>query len=328
MKFVALAAVAFAMSIQPLGAAPVELTFAATVTFSPGTPVFPPPPSLPAVGAAIQGRILFNFDPAAYVSQPCQGGVPDCVDYSYASPYTFFVDLGVSQVSTPMWVLSVVDDTTFFDPSGQPMDVITLGAKVSGISYVLTLIGPPSSFNGVDIPPPSVLEDFWTIGVFRVTNLNQELLRAEVSDVSVPEPSTYDQKNAVLADLQALRPTLTKPNSDKVKAAIEHLQKSLNPKFWADGNHLTKDGKPEFDEARKSMHSLEEVVPRSLVTGAINSLVADDRALAMTAIVESTKSTNDIAKAQQEIAKGDTDAANAKYEEAINHYKNAWDLAT
>ena len=132
----------------------------------------------------------------------------------------------------------------------------------------------------------------------------------------------------MLADLQALLPTLTKPNSDKVKTAIEHLQKSLNPKFWADGNHLTKDGKPVFDEERKSVHSLEDVVPRSLVIGAINSLVADDRALAMTAIAESTKSANDIAKARQEIAKGDTDAANGKYEEAINHYRNAWDLAT
>jgi len=131
----------------------------------------------------------------------------------------------------------------------------------------------------------------------------------------------------VLADLQALLPTLKKPNSDKVKSAIEHLQKSLNPRFWADGNHLTKDGKPVFDEERKSVHSLEEVVSRSLVLGAINSLVADDRTLAMTAIAESAKS-NDIEKAQEEIAKGDADTANGKYEEAINHYKNAWDLAT
>ena len=46
MKFVALVAAAFAVSIQPLSAAPKELTFAATVTFSPGTPGFPPPPSL------------------------------------------------------------------------------------------------------------------------------------------------------------------------------------------------------------------------------------------------------------------------------------------
>jgi hypothetical protein len=327
MKFVVPFAVALALSIQPLSAAPTELTFTATVTFSPGTPVFPPPPSLPAVGAAVQGRVLFDYDPAAYVSEPCLGE-PNCVDYSYASPYTFFVDLGTSQVSSPFWILSVVDDTTFFDPNGQPLDVVTLGTKVNGISYVLTLIGPPSSFTGTDIPPPSVLENFWTRGVFRVSSLNQTLLFADVSDVSVPEPSPYDQKLAVLADLQALLPALTKPNADKVKSAIEHLQKSLNPKFWADGDHLTMDGKPVFDEEKKSVHSLEEVVPRSLVIGAIESLVADDRALAMTAIAESTKSTNDIAKAQQEIAKGDTDAAIGKYEEAINHYKNAWDLAT
>ena len=165
--------------------------------------------------------------------------------------------------------------------------------------------------------------------MFQVTDFSHRiLLSADVSDVSVPEPSTYDHKTAVLSDLQALLSTLTKPNSDKVKSAVDHLQKSLNPKFWADGNHLTKDGKRVFDEDRKSVHSLEEVVPRSLVIGAIDSLVADDRALAMMAIAESTKSASDIAKAQQEIAKGDTDAANGKYEEAISHYKNAWDLAT
>ena len=184
MKFVALVAVAFAMSIQPLGAAPRELTFAATVTSSTGAP------GLPAVGAAIQGRIVFDYDPAAYVSQPCPGLNPsECIIYSYSTPYTFFLDLGVSQVSFPMWELSVVDDTTLMDPNPQPQDVITLGAKFNGISYVLSLVGPPSSFTGVDIPPPSVLEDFWTLGVFRVsvpasdTSIRQCLRRKRFVDV-------------------------------------------------------------------------------------------------------------------------------------------------
>ena len=86
MKFVALAAVAFAVSIQPLSAAPGELTFAATVTFSSATHGLPPPPSLPVVGAAIQGRILFDYDPATYVSQPCLGGEPNCVDIPTRAP--------------------------------------------------------------------------------------------------------------------------------------------------------------------------------------------------------------------------------------------------
>ena len=154
----------------------------------------------------------------------------------------------------------------------------------------------------------------------------------ELSDGSIAsvnfEADLNAVKSSVLADLQALLLTLQKPASDKVKSAIEHLQKSLNPKYWVDGLHLTKDGKPVFDEEKRAVHSLEEVVPRSLVLSAINSLVADDRALATIAISESTKSANDIAKANNEIAKGDADRANGKYEEAIGHYKNAWDLAT
>ena len=83
-----------------------------------------------------------------------------------------------------------------------------------------------------------------------------------------------------------------------------------------------------FDEEKRAVHSLEEVVQRSLVIDAIYCLVADDHALAMTAIAESTKSASDITKANKEITKGDTDAANGRYEEAIGHYKNARGLAT
>jgi hypothetical protein len=137
-----------------------------------------------------------------------------------------------------------------------------------------------------------------------------------------------DVKDVVLAQLQALLPTLTKPNSDKVKSAIDHLKKSMNPKFWVDGVHLTQSGKTVFDEEKKSVHELENVSPRSLVQSAIDALVADDRTLASIAISESTKPAGDITKANNEIAKGDTDRANGKYEEAIGHYKNAWDLAT
>jgi len=90
---------------------------------------------------------VFDYDPAS-TSQPCLGE-PKCVIHSYASPYTVFVDLGVSQVSSLVWDLSVLDDTTFF---GSPMDVVILGAKVGGIGYELYLIGPPDSFTGVGNP--------------------------------------------------------------------------------------------------------------------------------------------------------------------------------
>jgi len=77
------------------------------------------------------------------------------------------------------------------------------------------------------------------------------------------------------------------------------------------------------------VYDLEDVNPPLVVTtNAINSLVADDRTLATVAIAESTKKPSDIQKAQQELAKGDADRANGKFEEAVGHYKTAWDLAT
>ena len=124
-------------------------------------------------------------------------------------------------------------------------------------------------------------------------------------------------------------PTGDSNTDKKINSALEHLNHSLNPKFWNhDGIHLTKDGKGVFEEEKKAVRSLEEIVPRGLVIDAITALVDVDRTLATTAISESTKKASDIAKANQEIAKGDADRDIGKYEEAINHYKNAWDLAT
>ncbi len=137
-------------------------------------------------------------------------------------------------------------------------------------------------------------------------------------------------KQQVLAELQALLPALAKPASDKVKNAIDHLTKSLNPKFWVDGVHLSISyGKTVFDEEKKTVHELEDVNPPLVVTtNAISSLVAVDRTLATVAIAESTKKPADIQKAQQELTKGDADRADGKFEEAVGHYKTAWDLAT
>jgi hypothetical protein len=123
----------------------------------------------------------------AYVSEPCSN-VPNCVDYFYASPYSFFVGLVVSQVSSPYLAVSVVDDTTFFDANAQPLDVVELGAKINAISYTLDLLGPRTSLNGAGIPPPSVLADFWTQGVFHVGQGGQTYLLAHVSDVTVRAP--------------------------------------------------------------------------------------------------------------------------------------------
>ena len=237
-------------------------------------------------------------------------------------------DLAVTLPDDVIWGIAYNTSHHGYAPiggSGGPYDSLNVGLS-------------PAATVGTDVDPDAV---FWNTtvagfycdggaagtGLFRFDGSPgcwTELVPA--AQINFTDPN--DVKDVVLAQLQALLPTLTKPNSDKVKSAIDHLKKSMNPKFWVDGVHLTKDGKTVFDEEKKAVHELENVSPRSLVQGAIDALVADDRTLATIAISESTKPAGDITKANNEIAKGDTDRANGKYEEAIGHYKNAWDLAT
>jgi hypothetical protein len=134
---------------------------------------------------------------------------------------------------------------------------------------------------------------------------------------------------AALADLQGYLPGLSKPASDKVKSAIAHLTRSLNTKYWNDGLHLSKEGKPALDEIKAAVHDLEAIAPPIYVASTgIDALLAAARTLAQVAIRESTKGATDIQKANGELAKGDADAAASKFEEAAGHFKNAWDLAT
>ena len=59
------------------------------------------------------------------------------------------------------------------------------------------------------------------------------------------------------------------------------------------------------------------------IAGWIDSLVAADRLLATTAIAEGG-TPNDLAEANNELAQGDADRNNGKFDKAIDHYKNAW----
>ena len=133
---------------------------------------------------------------------------------------------------------------------------------------------------------------------------------------------------SVLVELQALGP-INRDTDKKVGDAITHLQKCLDPANWTDPSHVAP-GKANkvFDECKAAVKSLGDIKNPSpglaaSIQGWIDDVVDVARTLATTAIAEGGAA-NDLAKANQELGKGDTDRADGKYDRAIDHYKNAW----
>jgi len=139
-------------------------------------------------------------------------------------------------------------------------------------------------------------------------------------------------KQAVLVVLQGLTPPSDKGDANKLNDAIKNLQKSLDPKLWIDATHLsTKDGQKVFQDEKDTVGKLQDLIKKGYQVAtlqvAIGNLVLIDRILAEVAINECTDAKAQ-AKAQDELAKGDAEAANGKPENAVEHYRNAWDHAT
>ena len=136
-------------------------------------------------------------------------------------------------------------------------------------------------------------------------------------------------KQAVLAQLQALA-AVDPGTAKKIVMAIDHLQKSVDSSAWVDGMHLRKGRGADtvFSEEKATVKELRGIRNPSAglaagIAGWIDSLVAADRTLATTAISEGG-STRDLARANDELARGDTDRGNGKFDLAIDHYRNAW----
>jgi len=144
-----------------------------------------------------------------------------------------------------------------------------------------------------------------------------------------------DTKQAVRDDLAALQASATrKKDRDRLAEAVKHLDRSLDPVLWTDANHPDEeDGGKVFEQEKKAVHKLLEIRkdPKSIVSGMqgfIDALVGADRFLAEVAIADAAGGDPaELAKANQELGKGDTDAGNDKPGEAITHYRKAWQHA-
>jgi len=155
-------------------------------------------------------------------------------------------------------------------------------------------------------------------------------------EVSVSVPGARGIKENVLADLIALRATVTdKDDGEELDEAIEALTESLDPGLWVDQNHLErKHGEKVFDKEKESVKELCELIGHNdshlhvaTLQGFIDRMFQADRLLATTAIEEAAAAgvaKKKLDQARKELAQGDADAADSKCGNGIEHYKNAW----
>jgi hypothetical protein len=140
-------------------------------------------------------------------------------------------------------------------------------------------------------------------------------------------------KTDAIAELTALLPTGNKDTDKKIGEAIDHINKSLDPKLWASNTSLdTKDGDKVFNEEKDTVKKLlelekdkktpPEIIPE--LEAVIVKLLTADKLLAQTAINENSPNGKEIDKANKEMGKAADELDKGHPDAAIDHYKNAW----
>lgn len=134
-------------------------------------------------------------------------------------------------------------------------------------------------------------------------------------------------KQVVIGELTSLIGVGSTKADKRIQKAIDALEKSLTPAWWDGDSALDpKHGNKVFDEEKKAVHELTEKYAADVpaVADQVEAIVQIDRALAAYAIANPADP-DDVDRANEELAKGDAKYAQRKFEEAIEHYKHAWE---
>jgi phosphodiesterase/alkaline phosphatase D-like protein len=206
-----------------------------------------------------------------------------------------------------------------------PSNCVVSGPYVGSLVCVNSpaLVGPAP---GTTVISPVVSGD--TLSNFDITPVNGSYT---IGSLNVSTQSIRTELNNALAT------ATNRKDIEKLTDAIKKLDDALDPELWLpDGNHLKcQHGQKVFDLEADAVEDLMELIrdtctpaiPDATLQGWINILVAIDRNLAQTAIMEANVPGADrkkIAAALEALAKGDADAARGKYDKAIQDYGNAW----
>jgi hypothetical protein len=142
----------------------------------------------------------------------------------------------------------------------------------------------------------------------------------------------------VLAQATALLAGASKPDAGKLKDVVKKLDESLDPDLWVDGDHLDpKHGQKVFDSQKDAVGKLMDLlkskkseIPDATLQAMIDDIVHVDQILAERAVSDAIAASGDphkIAEAQKELDKAGEQLARGKFDDAIEHYKQAWHKA-
>jgi uncharacterized repeat protein (TIGR01451 family) len=140
----------------------------------------------------------------------------------------------------------------------------------------------------------------------------------------------------ILQDLITLQGTVADKSSyKKMDEAIKNITEALNSNNWMDGNQLNpQNGKKVFNESNEAVGKLKNIMKEKkndiqpeILQVFIDRIIQVNRELAVIAVQEAISSNGDpkdIAKANDHLSNGDKAIQNSKYENGIEHYRDAW----
>ena len=138
-------------------------------------------------------------------------------------------------------------------------------------------------------------------------------------------------KTSALSALQAIGPTGSNDTDKKINEAIKKVTSSLARPNWVDDNHIDgREAEKIFTDEKAAVTQLMGIkgtVPAG-ATAAIQYLLEADRILAQTAIDDAVGGKpKPLAEAAKEMQKALDSIAKGDFDNAIDHYKHAWQQA-
>jgi len=149
-------------------------------------------------------------------------------------------------------------------------------------------------------------------------------------------------KQLALDELNDICPTGDKKVDHKLDKAIDSIGKSLESDLWVDDNHIDpKHGNKVFDEERKAVKELMELADKEdtpqgvkdTCRAVIGKLIKADDIIAHTVYEEAQayagdpKVDKELEKCDKEFGKAVDKLGEGKFDEAVDHYKKAWEHA-
>ena len=159
---------------------------------------------------------------------------------------------------------------------------------------------------------------------------------------------SLSMKKDALAELKTISGLYEEKVDNRIKKAITHLEKSLDPDLWFDDDRLNeKHGHKVFSEDKKAVKELMRLLDKKetpdeiveIIQKTILEIVEANQKLANTVYAEVQRDTGDkkvdheLEKASKELLKAEEELnhvdkkgiSDPRYDKAIDHYKKAWE---